>query len=86
MPTRIPVAIVTLRDGEPNVLFGKSLHGDTLYADSGKTMLEIIDERGGARVQTFVIEDGPHIAKWEALLDRMERAGVKMEIEEDGED
>src|SRR4051812_48162510 len=73
-----PVAVWTRRKGEPYVLFGKYLDGNSPYGDSGKTISEFIAEHGGAPVNSFLIEDGPHIERLEALFDKMERAGVIM--------
>ena len=76
-----PVAIFTQRNGQPYVLFGRNVGGDSPYGVSGQTFGEFAAEHGSAPVQTFVIEDGPHIAVWEALFDDMERAGVVMLID-----
>ena len=75
---RRPVAILTTRNGQPYVLFGKHIGGDSPYGLSGKTVSEVIEEHGNAPFQIYQIDDGPHIAKWQKLFDQMERDGVVM--------
>jgi hypothetical protein len=77
MPVR-PVAIYTLRNGEPYVLFGAHLGAASPHGDSGMTFAEVTALDGSAPVTMFEVEDGPDIAKWEKLFSEMEREGVTM--------
>jgi hypothetical protein len=73
-----PVAICTTRNGQPYVVFGAHLDGNSRYGTSGKTFAEVVADRGEAEVQVYLVEDGPDLAKWEALFEQMERDGVTM--------
>jgi hypothetical protein len=80
---RRPVAVYTSRKGKPFVLFGKHYDGDTPYGDTGKTFNDVAGD-AACSVQTFFIQDGPHIADMADLFDTMERAGVVMLTKDEG--